>query len=108
MENPIVLMDAERVELNQRAASRSWRADDFKGIHAGQHFGDGQGTTAVEPSEGQYSATSLIGSGSKLRQKSVSRWRRRAWRDGGRRCFPSESPPQSALCFRFERYRRAS
>lgn len=42
MENPIVLTDAERVELNQRAASRSWRADDFKGIRAGQHFSEGQ------------------------------------------------------------------
>src|SRR6266568_7620104 len=49
-----------------------------------------------------------IGSGSKLRQKSASRWRLRAWRDGGWRCFPSGSPPQSALSFRFEQYRRPS
>jgi len=30
MRNPIVLTDAERVELNQRAASRSGRADDAR------------------------------------------------------------------------------
>jgi hypothetical protein len=30
MENTIVLTDAERLELNQRAASRSGRADDAR------------------------------------------------------------------------------
>ena len=30
MENTIVLTDAERIELNQRAASRSGRADDAR------------------------------------------------------------------------------